>query len=112
MYFILHTLDIRKLEVVRGKSINLALSVRGRAALREVGVEDEVIKNGIPMYARMIHSLDGKRSPIPYGKGDQVRNYYTLSDIKEDFTVYLSIRYIFRVIANVFNIVNYYDYCI
>lgn len=37
-----------------------------------VGLEDEVIKNGIPMHARMIHGVDGSRQPILYGKKDQV----------------------------------------
>ena len=64
--------DIRTQAVVRGRSINLALSVRGREALKGVGMEDKVIQKGIPMYARMIHNRDGTRRPIPYGKGDQV----------------------------------------
>nr|XP_022328908.1 kynurenine 3-monooxygenase-like [Crassostrea virginica] len=63
--------DIRKAEHVKGRSINLALSTRGRTALRMVGLEDEVIKNGIPMHARMIHGVDGSRQPILYGKKDQ-----------------------------------------
>ncbi|XP_069118553.1 kynurenine 3-monooxygenase-like [Argopecten irradians] len=66
--------DIRTMEVVRGRSINLALSVRGREALREVGLEEMVIKEGIKMYARMIHSGDGALSEIMYGRKDQV-NY-------------------------------------
>ena len=64
--------DIRTQAVVRGRSINLALSVRGREALKGVGMEEKVIKKGIPMYARMIHDLDGNLRPIPYGKGEQV----------------------------------------
>ena len=67
---------------MRGRSINLALSVRGREALKGVGMEEKVIKKGIPMYARMIHNRDGTRRPIPYGKGDQVgdasRGYCTV----------------------------------
>ncbi|KAK3753383.1 hypothetical protein RRG08_005971 [Elysia crispata] len=63
--------DIRLMEVVRGRSINLALSCRGREALRGVGLEDEISKNGIPMGARMIHDLNGQRRPIPYGTKDQ-----------------------------------------
>lgn len=63
--------DIRTMEVVRGRSINLALSVRGREALKRVGIEDDIVQVGIPMYARMIHDMDGKRRPIPYGKKDQ-----------------------------------------
>ncbi|XP_067680999.1 kynurenine 3-monooxygenase-like isoform X1 [Haliotis asinina] len=63
--------DIRTQEIVRGRSINLALSHRGRQALKHVGLEDEVVQNGIPMYARMIHNKDGSTRPIPYGRRDQ-----------------------------------------
>ena len=50
-----------------GKSINLAISERGRSALRKIGIEDEIISNhAIPMKARLIHDLDGNRRPIPY----------------------------------------------
>lgn len=63
--------DIRKAEHVKGRSINLALSTRGRTALRMVGLEDSVLKNGIPMHARMIHGVDGSKRPILYGKEDQ-----------------------------------------
>ncbi|XP_054877687.1 kynurenine 3-monooxygenase isoform X2 [Poeciliopsis prolifica] len=63
--------DIRKAKVVKGRSINLALSHRGRQALKHVGMEDKIVSNGIPMNARMIHSLSGKQSPIPYGKKGQ-----------------------------------------
>lgn len=40
---------------IGGRSINLALSERGLAALREVGLADEVLKRVIPMPGRMIH---------------------------------------------------------
>ncbi|GFR12009.1 kynurenine 3-monooxygenase [Trichonephila clavata] len=61
--------DIRKMEIVQGRSINLALSVRGRSALALAGLEEEVIdKHGIPMRGRMLHSLDGWRTPFPYDK--------------------------------------------
>ncbi|KAK7148945.1 hypothetical protein R3I93_013073 [Phoxinus phoxinus] len=63
--------DIRQAKVVRGRSINLALSHRGRQALKHVGMEDTIISKGIPMHARMIHNTNGKRSPIPYGKKGQ-----------------------------------------
>ncbi|XP_017290560.1 kynurenine 3-monooxygenase [Kryptolebias marmoratus] len=63
--------DIRTAKSVRGRSINLALSLRGRQALRHVGMEDKIVSKGIPMNGRMIHSLSGKQSPIPYGKKGQ-----------------------------------------
>ncbi|XP_037073471.1 kynurenine 3-monooxygenase-like [Pollicipes pollicipes] len=64
--------DIRQMEHVAGRSINLALSFRGRSALARVGLEQKVIEqHGIPMYGRMIHNPDGSRRSIPYGKADQ-----------------------------------------
>lgn len=63
--------DIRKSKIVKGRSINLALSHRGRQALKHVGMEEKIVSKGIPMHARMIHSLSGKQSPIPYGKKGQ-----------------------------------------
>jgi kynurenine 3-monooxygenase len=51
-----------------GRSINLALSVRGIHALREVGVADEVLASAIAMPGRMIHDLDGHLHFQPYGK--------------------------------------------
>ncbi|KAF3842463.1 hypothetical protein F7725_024414 [Dissostichus mawsoni] len=49
----------------------MALSHRGRQALKHVGMEDKIVSQGIPMHARMIHSPSGKQSPIPYGKKGQ-----------------------------------------
>lgn len=63
--------DIRLAKVVRGRSINLALSHRGRQALKHVGMEEKIVAKGIPMHSRMIHSPNGKRTPIPYGKKGQ-----------------------------------------
>ncbi|XP_065186660.1 kynurenine 3-monooxygenase-like [Sycon ciliatum] len=63
--------DIRLEEMVEGRSINLALSTRGREALKAVGLEDEVVTTGIPMFGRRIHSLTGEQSFIPYGKKEQ-----------------------------------------
>src|SRR5262249_46459090 len=51
-----------------GRSINLALSVRGIHALREVGVADEVLRDAIAMPGRMIHDPAGQLRFQPYGK--------------------------------------------
>uniref|UniRef100_A0A3B5K254 Kynurenine 3-monooxygenase n=1 Tax=Takifugu rubripes TaxID=31033 RepID=A0A3B5K254_TAKRU len=64
--------DIRRARHVKGRSINLALSHRGRQALQHVGMEEKIVSQGIPMNARMIHSPSGKLSSIPYGKKGQV----------------------------------------
>ncbi|XP_026742464.1 kynurenine 3-monooxygenase [Trichoplusia ni] len=59
--------DIRYTPQARGRSINLALSVRGRRALKDVGVETHMIEeHGIPMKARRIHRMDGSTYAIPY----------------------------------------------
>lgn len=61
------------MEHVPGRSINLAMSVRGRTGLGSVGVEDQIVKrHGIAMRARMIHSLDGSTKPIPYNREGKV----------------------------------------
>jgi kynurenine 3-monooxygenase len=62
--------DMRKIRIDRGKSINLALSARGIYALREVGLYDEIMKISIPMYGRMIHSIDSSVTFQRYGKDD------------------------------------------
>ena len=54
----------------RGRSINLAISVRGIHALREVGLADEVLRQAIPMRGRMMHSRSGELTFQPYGKDD------------------------------------------
>uniref|UniRef100_A0A8C2TLQ3 Kynurenine 3-monooxygenase n=1 Tax=Coturnix japonica TaxID=93934 RepID=A0A8C2TLQ3_COTJA len=67
--------DIRVSSFARGRSINLALSYRGRQALQAVGLEEQIVSKGIPMHARRIHTLLGKKYSIPYGK----KNQYILS---------------------------------
>jgi kynurenine 3-monooxygenase len=54
----------------RGRSINLALSVRGIHALREIGLADEVLRDSVLMRGRMIHARDGALAFQPYGKDD------------------------------------------
>ena len=63
--------DIRKMSDFSGRSINLALSHRGREALKIIGLENKVLDNAIPMYARMIHSVSGNTTSQPYGKSNQ-----------------------------------------
>ncbi|MDX5326561.1 MAG: FAD-dependent monooxygenase [Bacteroidota bacterium] len=63
--------DTRKEGVYGGRSINLALSDRGWKALRGVGLEDEIRKVAIPMYRRVMHSVDGTLTYQPYGKEGQ-----------------------------------------
>ncbi|XP_019378849.1 PREDICTED: kynurenine 3-monooxygenase [Gavialis gangeticus] len=63
--------DIRVAKVTRGRSINLALSHRGRQALKAIGMEEQIVSKGIPMFARRIHTPSGKKYSIPYGTKHQ-----------------------------------------
>ena len=58
--------DMRKEDVAAGRSINLALSDRGIAALREVGMDEYMLAEAVPMYGRMIHSVGGEQRLLPY----------------------------------------------
>lgn len=62
--------DMRKEEIGAGRSINLAVSTRGLLALRDVGLEEEVLKYAVPMRGRMIHSRSGELTFQRYGKDD------------------------------------------
>jgi kynurenine 3-monooxygenase len=66
--------DIREVEFVAGKSINLALSDRGWKALEGVGVAEEVKTMAIPMPGRMMHDVQGELTFQPYGKEGQYIN--------------------------------------
>jgi kynurenine 3-monooxygenase len=68
--------DMRRHEVAAGRSINLALSDRGIAALREVGMDDYMLAEAIPMYGRMIHALSGETKLLPYSgrKGEYINS--------------------------------------
>jgi kynurenine 3-monooxygenase len=59
--------DLRATEQPAGRSINLALSYRGIQALQQVGLDDKVLTNAIPMRARMIHPVGRPTYPVPYG---------------------------------------------
>jgi len=73
--------DMRKANVDRGRSINLALSTRGLVALEEVGLADVIRKNAIPMKGRMMHDIPGNLSFLPYGKEGQFINSISRGDL-------------------------------
>jgi kynurenine 3-monooxygenase len=58
--------DMRKEEAAAGRSINLALSNRGIAALKEVGLDKYMLAEAVPMFGRMIHAVDGSTKLLPY----------------------------------------------
>lgn len=63
--------DMRKAGYSGGRSINLAMSERGWRALEKAGIAKEIYKEGIPMYGRMIHNIDGSTVFQKYGKENQ-----------------------------------------
>ena len=60
--------DIRKMKIVQGKSINLALSDRGWKGLDGVGIRSEIEKVALPMHGRLMHAVNGELTYQPYGK--------------------------------------------
>jgi kynurenine 3-monooxygenase len=58
--------DMRKVEVAAGRSINLALSDRGIAALREIGMDEYMLAEAVPMRGRMVHAINGQTKLLPY----------------------------------------------
>ena len=68
--------DLRRAELSAGRSINLALSDRGLAALQQVGMDEYMLKEAVPMLGRMIHSVDGQTKILPYSgrKGEYINS--------------------------------------
>lgn len=67
--------DMRRVEMSAGRSINLALSDRGIAALREVGMDEYMLAEAVPMYGRMVHA-SGSTKLLPYSgrKGEYINS--------------------------------------
>jgi kynurenine 3-monooxygenase len=68
--------DIRKINF-SGRSINLVMSNRGWKTLRDIGLEDEIKKIGIPVDKRCIHMPDSSLIYQNYGKDGEC--IYSLS---------------------------------
>jgi kynurenine 3-monooxygenase len=68
--------DMRQSEIAAGRSINLALSDRGIAALREVGMDEYMLAEAVPMHGRMIHTVEGNTKLLPYSgrKGEYINS--------------------------------------
>jgi kynurenine 3-monooxygenase len=62
--------DMRRETISAGRSINLALSVRGLHALSQIGIESQVLAEAVPMRGRMMHAVSGELTFQPYGKED------------------------------------------
>jgi len=62
--------DMRRSRVEAGRSINLAVSTRGLYALHQVGLDDPVLRQAIPMRGRMVHAPGGEQRFLRYGRDD------------------------------------------
>ena len=63
--------DMRRADISAGRSINLAVSTRGLHALHEVGLDQDVLREAVPMRGRMTHARDGTAALLPYGRSDR-----------------------------------------
>lgn len=54
-----------------GRSIKMTLAERGLKALREVGLENEVMRFCVPLRGRAVHTGQGTVTSQPYGKNDR-----------------------------------------
>lgn len=63
--------DMRKEKISAGKSINLAMSVRGWAGLEKAGLSHDIRNIAIPMYGRQLHQPDGSITFQAYGKNQE-----------------------------------------
>jgi kynurenine 3-monooxygenase len=74
--------EMRLTRASAGRSINLAVSMRGIHALREAGLWEQMSRIIIPMKGRMMHSLAGELTFQPYGKNDtEVINSISRADL-------------------------------
>jgi 2-polyprenyl-6-methoxyphenol hydroxylase-like FAD-dependent oxidoreductase len=88
-------LDVRSARVVHGRSINMALSNRGRRALAAVGLEDLILESAIPMKGRMLHDLEGRTKSVPYdARSGQVHHI-------DDVSTYILLLTIFQCIYSI-----------
>jgi kynurenine 3-monooxygenase len=68
----------------RGRSINLAISARGLAALDQVGLREQALSSALPMHGRMVHSVAGEQSFRPYSAdGTHAINSISRAELNE-----------------------------
>eukprot|EP00026_Physarum_polycephalum_P005462 Phypoly_transcript_05496.p1 GENE.Phypoly_transcript_05496~~Phypoly_transcript_05496.p1 ORF type:complete len:524 (+),score=75.56 Phypoly_transcript_05496:335-1906(+) len=71
--------DMRKEAISAGRSINLALSVRGTTALAQAGISEDILGISIPMRGRMVHPLGGAVNFQPYSPDYEKVSLYSVS---------------------------------
>jgi kynurenine 3-monooxygenase len=74
--------DMRSEKVSAGRSINLALSNRGISALKEIGLDEYMLAEAVPMYGRMLHDVYGNQRILAYsGRPDEFINSVSRSGL-------------------------------
>lgn len=74
--------DPRVAGAERGRSINLALSTRGLAALGELGLRDQVLARALPMRGRTVHPVRGDLAYQSYSaEGTRAINSISRSEL-------------------------------
>jgi kynurenine 3-monooxygenase len=73
--------DLRTNILLAGRSINMALSNRGLAALHEVGLAERVKQVAVPMNGRMVHPVKGKINFQAYGDEGQHINSISRNEL-------------------------------
>jgi kynurenine 3-monooxygenase len=63
--------DMRAAGYKGGRSINLAMSVRGWKAIEMAGIKDKIEHVALPMPGRMMHAVTGDLTFQAYGKADE-----------------------------------------
>ncbi|MEU5880765.1 NAD(P)/FAD-dependent oxidoreductase [Spirillospora sp. NPDC047279] len=76
--------DPRVAGAERGRSINLAVSARGLAALEAVGLRDLALERALPMHGRMVHPLGAADNFQPYSAdGERAINSISRAELNQ-----------------------------
>jgi kynurenine 3-monooxygenase len=74
--------DPRVVGAERGRSVNLAVSARGLAAMDQVGLRERTLGRALPMHGRMVHPPAGGQSFRPYSAdGTQAINSISRTEL-------------------------------
>jgi len=60
--------DLRLQQLNARRSINLVLARRGLRLAESLGLRDSLLETAVPVYGRMVHTLDGNKSYQAYGR--------------------------------------------
>ncbi|XP_055880889.1 kynurenine 3-monooxygenase-like isoform X2 [Biomphalaria glabrata] len=96
--------DPRTWSEERARSINLTMSPRGQFALREIGLEDKVLAQGILAKGRIVHDGKGNKFRSPYNeKGEGIvslrrtrLNAFLIQEAEETYKIPFHFRHTFE----------------